>query len=119
NHPNVIELREKALAVRNLAVQNIKGKQKTDKVRYDEKHRHVEFQVGDKVKVFTRVRKKGKSEKLLLRWFSTYLITKKVSDVDYEVQKGMTARSPKDIVHIVVGYYPTTTNGLLPLPPMA
>ena len=43
------KLREMALACRSDAADNILQKQHTDKQRYDSKHRHLEFQEGDKV----------------------------------------------------------------------
>ena len=52
---DIINIREKALAVKNMAVDNIRLKQNIDKKRYDEKHRHVKFRVGDKIKIFTPV----------------------------------------------------------------
>lgn len=94
------DIREGALAARNQAVRNIQKKQQSDKIRYDSKHRHVEYAEGDQVKVFTPFRKVGRSEKLLLRWSGPYYITKKVSDVDYEVQMGTSKNSKKDIIHI-------------------
>ena len=102
-------LREKALAVRNKAVENLERKQKIDKLRYDSKHRHVEYQEGDQVKVFTPIRKVGRSEKLLLRWFGPYYVTKKLSDVDYEIQKGRSNKSKIDIVHVsrIIPYHAT------------
>lgn len=60
--------------------------QKKQKERYDKSHRHVEYRVQDKVMVWTPVRKKGKSTKLLHRWHGPYVINKKVSDVNYEVE---------------------------------
>ncbi|XP_050305613.1 uncharacterized protein LOC126742849 [Anthonomus grandis grandis] len=41
------EIRDKALLLRNLAVQNIQRRQGIDKLRYDTKHRHIEYAVGD------------------------------------------------------------------------
>lgn len=94
------KIREKALAVRNMAAENINKKRATDKVRYDEKHRHLEFKEGDLVKVFTPIRKVGRSEKLLLRWFGPYKIVRKIGEVDYEIQKGPTKSSKKEVVHV-------------------
>lgn len=98
--PDACAIRERALAVRSLAVENIKKKQGKDKKRYDSKHRYLEFKKGDQVKVFTPVRKVGRSEKLLLRWFGPYYIVEKKSQVDYLVQKGPTSRSKSEVVHV-------------------
>ncbi|KAJ3646206.1 hypothetical protein Zmor_023801 [Zophobas morio] len=92
----VFDIREKALAVRNWAVENIYKKQNIDKERFDEKHRHVEFMPGEKIKIFTPIRKVGKSEKLLLKYFGPYTVIRKMGDVDYEIRKG----SKKEVVHV-------------------
>nr|CAI5868528.1 unnamed protein product [Callosobruchus analis] len=77
---DAIQIRDRTLAVRQLAAENIKKKQVIDKYRYDAKRRP-----GDKVKVFTPVRKVGKSEKLLNKWFEPYIIVRKLGNVDCEV----------------------------------
>ncbi|UYV83453.1 K02A2.6-like, partial [Cordylochernes scorpioides] len=59
--------------------------QDIDKERYDSRHKPVYYDVGDRVWVFTPVRKVGLSEKLLKKYFGPYRITKKLSDVNYEV----------------------------------
>lgn len=97
---DVQEVQERLLAVWNQAIQNIHDKQLKDKVRFDDKHRHVEFHPGDKVKVFTPIRKVGRSEKLLLRWFGPYVILGKINDVDYSVQMGITKNAKVDTVHV-------------------
>ena len=110
------QIRDTSLAIRNLAVENIKRRQNIDKIRYDSKHRHVEYSEGDQVKVFTPVRKVGRSEKLLLRWFGPYYITRKVSDVDYEIKKGQSNKAKKDIVHVsrILPYYDPWTPDITP-----
>ena len=97
---DIIELRERALNVRSQAVENIRGKQIKDKTRYDTKHRRVEYLPGDKVKVFTPIKKIGKSEKLLLRYFGPYEIIEKKGEVDYLVKMGSRRDSREDIIHV-------------------
>ncbi|KAG5866301.1 hypothetical protein JTB14_030443 [Gonioctena quinquepunctata] len=87
------EMREKVLAIRNTEVNNIKASQSKYKVRYDGRHRQLDFKAGDKVKIFTPLRKVGRSEKLLLKWFGPYEIIRKVGEVDYEIQKGSSKES--------------------------
>ena len=82
-----------------MAVENIASKQKYDKERNDLKHRHVEYRTGDKVKIFTPIRKIGKSEKFLVIYFGLYHIVRKIGEVDYEVQKGSALDSPKEIIY--------------------
>ncbi|UYV63721.1 hypothetical protein LAZ67_2005419, partial [Cordylochernes scorpioides] len=59
--------------------------QDIDKARYDARHKPVHYNVGDLVWIFTPVRKVGLSEKLSKKYFGPYKITKKISDVNYEV----------------------------------
>jgi len=81
-----------------------------DKELYDIKHRDGEYEVGD-VKIFISIRKLGKSEKLLLRWFGPYRITKKVSEVKYEVKQEGDRKT--DVVHIgrILPFYDEWTLG--------
>ncbi|KAG5885255.1 hypothetical protein JTB14_025952 [Gonioctena quinquepunctata] len=78
----------------------MKARQSKDKVRYDGRHRQLDFKPGDKVRIFTPVRKVGRSEKLLLKWFGPYEIIQKVGEVDYKIQKGSSKESKKEIVHV-------------------
>ena len=95
---DTLQLREKALAIRATAVENLHKRQEKDKVRFDKKHRDLEFNVGDKVKIFIPVRKVGRSEKLLLKWFGPYKITGKIGEVDYEIEKK--GGKKRDTVHV-------------------
>jgi len=79
-------------------VDKIQKKQGKDRELYDTKHREGEYEVGDRVKIFIPIRKVGMSEKLLLRWFGPYRVTKKVSEVNYEVKQEGGRKI--DVVHI-------------------
>ncbi|UYV74371.1 hypothetical protein LAZ67_11003263 [Cordylochernes scorpioides] len=77
--------------------------QDSNKQRYDAHHRNIIYQPGDLVWIFIPVRKVGYSEKLMRRYFGPYKVTRKISDVTYEVetfgnQQGR--RKTKDLVHI-------------------
>lgn len=102
------EFRSRILNARALAAENIHGKQTVDKQRYDANHRDIDYQIGQQVKVFTPVRKVGRSEKLLLRWFGPYIILEKRGDVDYLIQMGDRKNSKTDVVHVsrIAPYYP-------------
>jgi hypothetical protein len=106
-NPNVIEIRERALNVRSNAIDNIREKQQKDKTRYDTKHRRVEYLPGDQVKVFTPIKKVGKSEKLLLRYFGPFEILEKRGEVDYLVKMGCGRNARIDVVHVsrILPYY--------------
>ncbi|UYV79189.1 hypothetical protein LAZ67_17001439, partial [Cordylochernes scorpioides] len=78
--------------------------QDINKERYDSRHKPVYYDVGDLVWVFTPVRKVGLSEKLLKKYFGPYRITKKLSDVNYEVATVDESRRKaryKDVVHVL------------------
>ncbi|UYV82112.1 K02A2.6-like [Cordylochernes scorpioides] len=78
--------------------------QDIDKARYDARHRPVHYNVGDLVWIFTPVRKVGLSEKLLKKYFGPYKITKKISDINYEVMtvdESRRRKSSKDVVHVL------------------
>ncbi|KAF2890341.1 hypothetical protein ILUMI_15831 [Ignelater luminosus] len=77
-------IRDRALAIRGQAVENIHNKQVIDKKRYDQKHRELHFNIGDTVKVFT----------------PPYTIVGKRGEVDYLVRMGPNKNSKVDIVHV-------------------
>ncbi|UYV63748.1 hypothetical protein LAZ67_2005487, partial [Cordylochernes scorpioides] len=96
----------KAEEARQLARIHILRAQENNKYHYDQVHRSVEYRVGDLVWVFTPVRKTGFSEKLLKKYFGPYKITRKVSEVNYEVEaleqsSRRRRRSQKDVVHVL------------------
>jgi transposase InsO family protein len=105
-------IREKALAMRYWATQNITSRQEKDRVRFNEKHRELNFQPGDKVKIFTPIRKVGRSEKLLLKWFGPFTIIRKIGEVNYEVRRLNVRSSKTDIVHVsrILPYYDEWTS---------
>ncbi|UYV61801.1 hypothetical protein LAZ67_1006658, partial [Cordylochernes scorpioides] len=110
----------KAEEARQLARIHILRSQENNKYHYDQVHRSVEYRVGDLVWVFTPVRKTGLSEKLLKKYFGPYKITRKVSEVNYEVEaleqsSRRRRRSQKDVVH-VHGRCPVRGNTIYPTP---
>lgn len=58
------------------------------------------YDPGEQVKVFYPLRKKRKSEKLLSKWEGPYYIVKKLSEVNYEVKKGIKPNSRTEVVHV-------------------
>ena len=83
---------------RLLANEFIKNAQLKNKIAYDLKRTDNPFKVGDKVLVFTPIRKVGKSEKLLHRYFGPFTIQEFTSPVNVRVISEVSNR--KDIVHI-------------------
>ncbi|UYV79391.1 K02A2.6-like [Cordylochernes scorpioides] len=79
--------------------------QAKDRRLYDQKHTPVFYEKDDLVWVFTPIRKVGLSEKLLKRYFGPYKVTKKLSEVTYEVEPVdplPRSRKSKDIVHVIL-----------------
>ncbi|UYV76764.1 hypothetical protein LAZ67_14001975 [Cordylochernes scorpioides] len=96
-------LGSRAEEARQLARIHTMRSQGENKLRYDAHHRNIVYQPGDLVWIYIPVRKVGLSEKLMRRYFGPYRVTRKISDVTYEVetfgdQHGR--RKTKDIVHI-------------------
>ncbi|KZS06576.1 Uncharacterized protein APZ42_029913 [Daphnia magna] len=69
------------------------------KIRYDEGCREAPtYLPGEEVLFYKPVRKVGKSENLLHRWFGPYTIVRQTTPSNYELRRG---RSPKsEIVHV-------------------
>ncbi|UYV68861.1 hypothetical protein LAZ67_6001298, partial [Cordylochernes scorpioides] len=96
-------LGSRAEEARQLARIHTMRSQGGNKLRYDAHHRNIIYQPGDLVWIYIPVRKVGLSVKLMRRYFGPYRVTRKISDVTYEVetfgdQHGR--RKTKDIVHI-------------------
>ncbi|UYV73254.1 hypothetical protein LAZ67_10002363, partial [Cordylochernes scorpioides] len=96
-------LGSRAEEARQLARIHTMRSQGGNKLRYDAHHRNIIYQPGVLVWIYIPVRKVGLSEKLMRRYFGPYKVTRKISDVTYEVetfgdQHGR--RKTKDIVHI-------------------
>ncbi|UYV77687.1 K02A2.6-like [Cordylochernes scorpioides] len=98
------ELVTRAEEARQLSRSRLLQSQAKDRRLYDQKHTPVYYQKDDLVWVFTPIRKVGLSEKLLKRYFGPYKVTKKLSEVTYEVEPvdlSPRSRKSKDIVHVI------------------
>ncbi|UYV77740.1 hypothetical protein LAZ67_15002095 [Cordylochernes scorpioides] len=98
------ELVTRAEEARQLSRSRLLQSQAKDRRLYDQKHTPVYYQKNDLVWVFTPIRKVGLSEKLLKRYFGPYKVTKKLSEVTYEVEPvdpSPRSRKAKDIVHVI------------------
>ncbi|UYV85087.1 hypothetical protein LAZ67_X004532 [Cordylochernes scorpioides] len=101
---SVGELVTRAEEARQLSRSRLLQSQAKDRRLYDQKHTPVYYQKDDLVWVFTPIRKVGLSEKLLKRYFGPYKVTKKLSEVTYEVEPvdpSPRSRKAKDIVHVI------------------
>lgn len=104
--PDAASFVQEAEQARHLARLHIKRQHATDSQRYNLRHRKVTYNQVDQVWVWTPVRKKGLSKKLLHRYFGPYKVLHRVENVDYEVIPDGTVavghRQPQtDIVHVV------------------
>ncbi|UYV78619.1 hypothetical protein LAZ67_16002183, partial [Cordylochernes scorpioides] len=98
------ELVTRTEEARQLSRSRLLQSQAKDRRLYDQKHTPVYYQRDDLVWVFTPIRKVGLSEKLLKRYFGPYKVTKKLSEVTYEVEPvdpSPRSRKSKDIVHVI------------------
>lgn len=101
------EFVEKAEEARQLARNRIRTQQNTDACRYNRTRRNVQYSPGDRVWVWTPIRHRGLSEKLLRRYFGPYEVVRRLSDVNYEVvpqssDPGSNRRRPRaEVVHVV------------------
>ncbi|UYV67035.1 K02A2.6-like, partial [Cordylochernes scorpioides] len=84
-------------------LETLKAREK-DKARYDSKHEPMDYNVGDLVWIFIPIRKVGLSEKLMKRYFGPYRVTRKLSDVTFEVEpvdQPTRRRQTRDLVHVL------------------
>ncbi|GFS52850.1 retrovirus-related Pol polyprotein from transposon 412 [Trichonephila inaurata madagascariensis] len=78
--------------------------QEKDRRRYNSRHRAVLYQQGDLVWIYIPVRKVGRCEKLLKKYFGSYQVLRKLSDVTYEVHDfdpNSRRRKSKDIAPVL------------------
>ncbi|UYV70357.1 PRKCI [Cordylochernes scorpioides] len=64
----------------------------------------MDYNVGDLVWIFIPIRKVGLSEKLMKRYFGPYRVTRKLSDVTFEVEpvdQPTRRRKTRDLVHVL------------------
>ncbi|KAK8765138.1 hypothetical protein V5799_032249 [Amblyomma americanum] len=93
-----------AEAARQLARQRIRHQHALDARRYNLRHRAVSYQPGEQAWVWSPIRMRGRSEKLLRRYFGPYEVLSQVSEVNYEVLPQGTVRSSRrptpEVVHV-------------------
>lgn len=98
---------ERAEEARQLARFRIRKRQEMDARQYNQGRRNVEYLPGDLVWVWTPIRRRGLSEKLLRRYFGPYKVIRRISDLNYEVlpENNSTASSRRrprsEVVHVV------------------
>ncbi|UYV81543.1 hypothetical protein LAZ67_20001490, partial [Cordylochernes scorpioides] len=81
----VSKLMEKIVRTRDIVKVNTEKSQEKMINYYNQKHRQTGYEPGDLVALWTPIRKPGKCEKLLRRYFGPYIVLKKISDVNYSI----------------------------------
>lgn len=89
-------LREKLLAIHEIARERIQLASDRMKARYDVNASNSGFYEGDRVWLYNPQRKKGISPKLTPAWEGPYTVVKRINDVVYRIQ-----RSPKAKMKVV------------------
>lgn len=84
----------------------IHQQQSVDANRYNLQRRDIHFTPGDRVWVWTPVRRRGLTEKLMKRYFGPYKILRRIGDLNYEVKpdtaRTASGRMPRsEVVHVV------------------
>jgi len=82
---SVPELVAKMKTVHAEASSNLTEALKTQKVVRDKKFKNLEFDLGDKVMVYTSVGRPDTARKLTLKWYGPYEVTGKMSSLNYTV----------------------------------
>ena len=75
------------------------------KQQYDKKHRNIEFDVGQKVLIYSKIKKVGLSSKLLNLYYGPYVIIKKLGPVTYSCQDIRTQKMTKSHVSRMKMFY--------------
>ncbi|UYV68081.1 K02A2.6-like [Cordylochernes scorpioides] len=91
---------DKIARTRQVVINNTEKTQKIMKRNYDKKHNERIYEPGHLVAVWTPVRKIGKCEKLLRKYFGPYRILKKLSNVNYLIEPKDNPGQDPLIVHV-------------------
>ena len=91
----VLCMQERLSKLRDLVKENLQDAQTTQKSWYDKHARVREFQPGDQVLVLLPT----STNKFLAEWCGPYAVTRRISDVNYEV-KMTDRRKQKRIFHV-------------------
>lgn len=110
NNPNPVALDESSQNVqqfvgrlsniREIVKRRMLSVQNRQKKRYDKSHRTKTYQVGEQVLVYRPIRKKGRSEKLLHRYYGPYRIIARINDLNYQVELLFGRNKRRDCVHV-------------------
>lgn len=84
----------------------IKNQQATNNRHYNLQRSFIEYQLGDRVLVWTPIRRRGLSEKLLQRYFGPHRVVRNLSPLDCEVvpdgiTNSQSRRARPEVAHVV------------------
>lgn len=82
------ELKERIRATNQIAKEHIREEKIKVKEQYDKRAKQTTFKVGDKVLLHDETVRRGRSKKLDSLWIGPYIITDKISDVNYKIKVG-------------------------------
>ncbi|UYV60444.1 hypothetical protein LAZ67_1001171, partial [Cordylochernes scorpioides] len=91
---------DKIARTRQVVINSTEKTQERMKRNYDKKHNERIYEPGHLVAVWTPVRKIGKCEKLLRKYFGPYRILKKLSNVNYLIEPKDNPGQDPLIVHV-------------------
>ncbi|UYV74535.1 hypothetical protein LAZ67_12000036 [Cordylochernes scorpioides] len=91
---------DKIARTRQVVINNTEKTQERMRRNYDKKHNEKIYEPGHLVAVWTPVRKIGKCEKLLRKYFGPYRILKKLSNVNYLIEPKDNPGQDPLIVHV-------------------
>eukprot|EP00742_Colponemidia_sp_Colp-10_P010829 GILJ01011943.1.p1 GENE.GILJ01011943.1~~GILJ01011943.1.p1 ORF type:complete len:1522 (-),score=171.97 GILJ01011943.1:111-4676(-) len=84
---------------RELASVNIQRNQHKQQIEYDQRHSDLEFYVGELVWLYTPVKAKGLSPKLMHHWHGPFRVDERIGPVNYRL-RSMANRKLTHLVHI-------------------
>ena len=92
---------EVASEARRIAVETMRKRGERMKEKFDLNHRDTTYTIGDLVAIHFPIRKVGRSEKLMRRYFGPYIIRGEVTPVTYSVQPLDNPRNRKpESIHV-------------------
>ena len=122
NNPSeyAAQLQEKMQECHQIAKEVLRQSLRSQKRHYDRSVRGIIYHVGQLVWLHDPTKRKGRSPKLTLKWKGPYLVTHRLSDVNYRIQAspkakpmivhadrmklcfGVTAKDPVSYTHLTL-----------------
>lgn len=103
DNESINEILCRAEEARRLARLRTLASQDRSKIRYDGCHRHVYFDPGDLVLLWTPLRQRGLCQKFLARYVGPFVILERLSEVNYRVARLTSSGRPSaktEVTHV-------------------